>query len=177
MAPLRRNLFEKKVPCYHAYDSRNFGYRPWKDSEHSINLHHMFRSTRLTMTCTSWKMKPRIRGGQIAKALEHGGGVPAGKSLRFLKPEDFMHDMLRKFIYHNLSIANCSRISRAWAERPFCQIAPQGNKKIFPPKWFHKDDMEATREVIVNVEPRKTQKGDLAAFLTWSTLSGTAVEI
>lgn len=28
MAPLRRNLFEKKVPCYHAYDSRNFGYRP-----------------------------------------------------------------------------------------------------------------------------------------------------
>lgn len=38
------------------------------------------------------------------------------------------------------------------------QIA-KGNKKIFPPKWFHKDDMEATREVIVNVEPRKTQKG------------------
>ena len=48
---------------------------------------------------------------------------------------------------------------------PFCQIALQGNKKIFPPKWFHKDDMEATREVIVNVEPRKTQKGDLAAVL------------
>eukprot|EP00438_Fugacium_kawagutii_P020474 Skav220769 [mRNA] locus=scaffold3169:74053:75909:+ [translate_table: standard] len=48
------------------------------------------------------KMKPRIRGGQIAKAL--------------------------------------------------C-------KKVFPPKWFHKDDMEATHEVIVQKEPRKTQKG------------------
>ncbi|CAJ1370621.1 unnamed protein product [Effrenium voratum] len=38
------------------------------------------------------------------------------------------------------------------------QIA-KGNKKIFPPKWFNKADMEAFGQVLVQVEPRRTQKG------------------
>lgn len=33
------------------------------------------------------------------------------------------------------------------------------NKKIFPPKWFNKGDLEAAQQVLVNVELRQTQKG------------------
>ncbi|CAK9071225.1 Putative transcription elongation factor SPT5 homolog 2 [Durusdinium trenchii] len=38
------------------------------------------------------------------------------------------------------------------------QVA-KNNKKIFPPKWFHKGDVEATGQVVVNVEPRRTNQG------------------
>eukprot|EP00913_Durusdinium_trenchii_P035397 g33125.t1 len=40
------------------------------------------------------------------------------------------------------------------------QVA-KNNKKIFPPKWFHKGDVEATGQVVVNVEPRRTNQGHL----------------
>lgn len=42
-----------------------------------------------------------------------------------------------------------------------CPETAEGNKKIYPPKWFHKGDIEATNEVLVQVEPRRTQQGYL----------------